>query len=48
MYLGAVLSGAVLSITSYHLIHWAWKKSALKKWEKRCQERAARDSENTN
>ena len=43
MFLGAIITGAVLSAFSYYLIHWAWKKNALKKWHKRREERAARN-----
>lgn len=43
MYLGALISGVLLSAFSYYFIHWIWKKNALNKWEKRRVERAERD-----
>ena len=47
MYLGALISGVLLGAFSYYFIHWAWKKSALKKWEKRRLERAERNRTQT-
>ncbi len=42
MYVGAILVGLVLSASSYHFIHWIWKRSALKKWQKRLEDRASK------